>query len=188
AGLGSIEYFPMGMTLVINQTPDIQEQIADLLQQLRRLQDLEVAIEIRLISLSDNFFERMGVNFDVNIKTDRLTAPYEPSLVNGLTTGNFKPAGFIQDFSPSRFIAGITPAGTFTSDLDIPIRPSSFGLATPPFGLGSAFTGNTTGGLSFGLAFLSDIQVKFFMEAAQGDQRFNVMQSPKLMMFNGQSA
>ena len=39
-GPGTIDYFPLGMTLVINQTPDIQEQIADLLQQLRRLQDL----------------------------------------------------------------------------------------------------------------------------------------------------
>ncbi len=188
AGPGTIDYFPLGMTLIINQTPDIQEQIADLLAQLRRLQDLEVAIEIRLISLSDNFFERMGVNFDVNIKTDRSTAPYEPQLVRGLQTGQFKPAGFVQDFSPSRFITGLTSAGTFTSDLDIPIKPTSFGLATPPFGLGSAFTGNTTGGIGFGLAFLSDIQVKFFMEAAQGDQRFNVMQAPKLVMFNGQSA
>ncbi len=188
SGPGTIEYFPLGMTLVINQTPDIQEQIADLLQQLRRLQDLEVAIEIRLISLSDNFFERMGVNFDVNILTDKYNRSTQPSLLSGLQTGAFQPAGFVQAFEPSRFISGLTPAGTFTSDLNIPINASSFGLATPPFGLGSAFTGNTTGGLAFGLAFLSDIQVKFFMEAAQGDQRFNVMQSPKLMMFNGQSA
>jgi type II secretory pathway component GspD/PulD (secretin) len=175
------------MTLVINQTPDIQEQVADLLQQLRRLQDLEVAIEIRLISLSEDFFERMGVNFDLKIKTDRETRHYEPQLVQGLSTGIFKPLGYVQDFSPSKFIAGITPAKTFTSDLDIPLTPSSFGLATPPFGLGPAFAGNTTGGMSFGLAFLSDLQVFFFLEAAQGDQRFNVLQSPKIMAFNGQS-
>src|SRR5437660_8505264 len=35
AGCGTIEYFPLGMTLVINQTPDVQEQIADLLAGLR---------------------------------------------------------------------------------------------------------------------------------------------------------
>ena len=39
-----------------------------------------------------------------------------------------------------------------------------------------------------GLAFLSDIQVFLFMEAAQGDQRTNVMQAPKLTLFNGQTA
>src|SRR5262249_34379357 len=44
------------------------------------------------------------------------------------------------------------------------------------------------GGLSLGLAFLSDIQVFMFMEAAQGDRRTNVMQAPKLTLFNGQSS
>jgi type II secretory pathway component GspD/PulD (secretin) len=39
-----------------------------------------------------------------------------------------------------------------------------------------------------GLAFLSDIQVYMFMEAAQGDRRTNVMQAPKLTLFNGQTA
>lgn len=188
SGKGTIDYFPLGMTLIVNQTPDIQEQVADLLQQLRRLQDLEVAIEVRLISLSDNFFERMGVDFDAKIKTDRMTRRFEPDLVNFSNGVPLKPNGFIQDFSPSRLIAGITPAQTFTQDLDIPLTFSSFPLATPPFGLGSAFTGNITGGTSFGLAFLSDIQLFFFMEMAQGDQRFNVMQSPKLIMFNGQTA
>src|SRR5262249_6708765 len=48
-GQGTIDYFPMTMSLVINQTPDIQEQIAELLETLRRLQDAEVAVEIRLI-------------------------------------------------------------------------------------------------------------------------------------------
>ena len=39
-----------------------------------------------------------------------------------------------------------------------------------------------------GLAFLSDIQVFLFLEAAQGDTRTNVMQAPKLTLFNGQTA
>ncbi|HEX5271670.1 MAG TPA: hypothetical protein VFW33_14330, partial [Gemmataceae bacterium] len=62
-GQGTIDYFPLTMTLVINQTTDIQEQIADLLQALRRLQDAEVAVEIRLISIAEGFFERIGVDF-----------------------------------------------------------------------------------------------------------------------------
>lgn len=39
-----------------------------------------------------------------------------------------------------------------------------------------------------GLAFLSDIQVFLYMEAAQGDKRTNVMQAPKLTLFNGQTS
>lgn len=183
SGPGTIDYFPLGMALVVNQTPDIQEQIADLLAALRRLQDQEVAIEIRLITIADAFFERMGMDLDIKLKTDRSTRRFEPQI----TTGQFKPAPFINDFSPSRLVVGTTPAGTFTSDLDIPINPTSFNMAVPPFGGFPNSPGNN-GGLSLGLAFLSDIQVFLFMEAAQGDQRTNVMQAPKLTLFNGQTA
>lgn len=182
-GHGTIDYFPLGMALVINQTPDIQEQVADLLTALRRLQDLEVAVEIRFITIAEGFFERIGIDFNMNIKTDSNTTKFEPML----TSGQFKPAGFVNDFSPKGFLAGLTPAGSFTSDLDIPIRTSSFAAAAPPpFG---GFSGGVpNGGLDVGLAFLSDIQVFLFMEAVQGDQRTNVTQAPKLMMFNGQTA
>jgi type II secretory pathway component GspD/PulD (secretin) len=180
-GQGTIDYFPMTMTLVINQTPDVQEQIADLLAALRRLQDAEVAVELRLISISEGFFERIGVDFNINIVNDKGTQKFQPEI----TSGNFKPAGFINDFTPSRFLSGLTPAGTFTSDLGIPIKNSSFGMAIPPFG-GFPNTPGGNGGISLGLAFLSDIQVFMFLEAAQGDQRTNVMQAPKLTLFNGQ--
>jgi type II secretory pathway component GspD/PulD (secretin) len=182
-GHGTINYFPLGMALVINQTPDIQEQVADLLAALRRLQDQEVAIEMRFISVAEAFFERIGVDFNINIKTDSNTKNFEPLL----TSGQFKPAGFINDFSPDRFISGLTPAGTFTSDLDIPVNTSSFGMAIPPFGAFPNIPGGN-GGIDLGIAFLSDIQVFLFMEAAQGDQRTNVLQAPKLTLSNGQTS
>jgi type II secretory pathway component GspD/PulD (secretin) len=54
-GPGTIDYFPMTMTLVVSQTPDVQEQVADLLATLRRMQDVEVALEVRLISVPEGF-------------------------------------------------------------------------------------------------------------------------------------
>ncbi len=66
-GPGTIEFFPLTMALVINQTPDIQDQVADLLAALRRLQDQEVAVEVKFISIAEDFFERIGVNFNLNI-------------------------------------------------------------------------------------------------------------------------
>ena len=66
-GPGSIQPFETNLTLVVSQTQEVHEQIADLLQQLRRLQDLQVTIEVRFINLSDNFFERIGMDFDFNI-------------------------------------------------------------------------------------------------------------------------
>ena len=182
-GPGTILYHPLTKALVVNQTQDIIEQIQELLDALRRLQDQEVAIEVRFITIAEGFFERIGLDFSVNIKTNRQTRRFEPQI----TSGQFAPPGFINDFNPSRLIVGTTPAGTFTSDLDIPIQPTSFARAIPPFG-GFPNTPGDNGGISLGIAFLSDIQVFMFMEAAQGDQRTNVMQAPKLTMFNGQTA
>lgn len=188
-GAGTLEYMPIGMALVVNQTPDVQEQVLELLDALRRLQDLQIAIEVKLITLSETFFERIGLDFNLNVKTDHSTSRFEPQI----TTNQFKPAGQVNDFSPNRFIAGLNPAGgqfpatgSFTSDLDIPIKSSSFQYGIPPF----AYPNNPgfDGGLSMGLAFLSDIQVYMFMEAAQGDRRIHVMQAPKLTLFNGQTA
>jgi type II secretory pathway component GspD/PulD (secretin) len=182
-GTGTIDYHPLTLALAINQTPDIQEQIADLLAALRRLQDQEVAVELRFISVAEGFYERIGVDFNINIPTGDATSK-NGSLLAG---GNFTNGNFPNVFDPGRFLTGFTPSGTFTPDLDIPIKNSSFGMAVPPFG-GFPNIPGANGGVSMGLAFLSDIQVFLFMEAAQGDTRTNVMQAPKITLFNGQTS
>ncbi|MFL5243983.1 MAG: type II secretion system protein GspD [Gemmataceae bacterium] len=181
-GQGSIDYFPMTLALAINQTPDIQDQIAELLTALRRLQDQEVAIEVKFITIAEGFFERIGVDFNINLPTK-----VKPNVQAQLTSQQFQAPGQVNAFEPTNTIIGLTPAGTFTTDLDIPLKASSFGMALPPFGGFPSIPG-ANGGISMGLAFLSDVQVFLFMEAAQGDQRTNVMQAPKLTLFNGQTA
>lgn len=180
-GAGKVEYFDLGSALVVNQTADVIKEVADLLEALRRLQDLAIAVEIRIVSLSETFFERMGVDFSMNIKTH--TSKIEPSFNSGI----FRPEPFINDNNYKGYVLGLTPAGTYTPDLDVPIRATSFNYAIPGFGGYPQSPGNN-GGVSLGLAFLNDIQVFMFMEAAQGDRRVNVMQAPKLTLFNGQTS
>ncbi|MDB5307110.1 MAG: hypothetical protein JWO38_1312, partial [Gemmataceae bacterium] len=189
-GPGRVEYFDLGSALVVNQTADVIREIADLLEALRRLQDLAVAIEVRIISLSESWFERMGVDFSMNISTHN--TKFEPNL----TSGAFRPEPFINSLQGFKGItAGLTPAGAgvngntpvFTPDLAVPIHSTSFNYAIPGFG-GYPNNPGADGGVSLGLAFLNDIQVYLFMEAAQGDRRVNVMQAPKLTLFNGQTA
>ncbi len=180
-GPGTIDYFPNTMALVINQTPDIQEQVAELLEALRRLQDQEVAIEVRFISVSEDFYERIGVNFQMNFLTHPKT-----NFQQQLTSGVFQPDGDINSFQPNRLISGIQPNLALTPDLSIPLNVNTFAQSVPPFGGYPGIPG--AGGVTLGLAFLSDIQVFLFMEAAQGDTRTNVMQAPKLTLFNGQTA
>jgi type II secretory pathway component GspD/PulD (secretin) len=63
-GPGTIDYFPMTMTLVINQTPAIQEQVADLLAALRHLQEVDVALEVRLVTVSERLSACIGAEFN----------------------------------------------------------------------------------------------------------------------------
>ncbi|MCP4506652.1 MAG: hypothetical protein GY826_09700, partial [Fuerstiella sp.] len=63
-GAGRAEGDENTLSLVIRQTPAVHDQIVDLLGQLRKLQDLQVTVEVRFVSVTDRFFERIGVDFD----------------------------------------------------------------------------------------------------------------------------
>jgi general secretion pathway protein D len=185
-GTGAIQEFESNLTLVISQTQDVHEEIADLLEQLRRLQDLQVTIEVRFITLSEQFFERIGVDFDFDLDDD-IDGPFQvfggPNDDADGTGGN--PSRDLQDrdHGPTNTV-GLDPAsGNFTSDLDVPFAQGSFPLAVPQFG------GFAPGaGATLGFAILSDIEARFIMEASQGDRRSNIMQAPKVTLFNGQQA
>jgi type II secretory pathway component GspD/PulD (secretin) len=170
-GTGNIQYFPMGMALVINQTQEVQEEVQLLLATLRKLQDLQVSVELRAVVVSETFFERIGVDFNMNINAPKLGGT-QALLAGDLATAETKGA-----------VSGLNAAGTLTPNLGFPINNSSFNFTTPAFG-----GYQPAAGLSLGLAFLSDIQVFMFLEAVQGDRRAHVMQAPKLTVFNGQQA
>jgi len=178
-GNGVIQFFGPGLALVINQPQEVQEEVQQLLASLRKLQDLQVSVELRAVLVSESFFERIGVDFDMNIRTP--TNRNEPNLL----TGTFVQSPFANRTADKLggLISGLTSAGTLTPDLNLPIRNSTFNFTTPQFG-----GYQPEAGLSLGLAFFSDIQVFMFLEAVQGDRRAHIMQAPKLTVYNGQQA
>jgi general secretion pathway protein D len=180
-GPGAIQEFPTNLSLVISQTQEVHEKIQDLLDQLRRLQDLQVTIEVRFITLSDRFFERMGVDFDFNIDDNTGLNSFIDLLTN-VTTGTTPPFGPFDDDNRSLAI-GLGPTGAPTATLDLEFRQGGSTSTRPQFG---GFDPNTAG--QFGFAILSDIEAFFVLEAAQGDDRTNVLQAPKVTLFNGQTA
>jgi general secretion pathway protein D len=186
-GPGRVARFENNLSLVISQTQDVHDQIADLLSQLRRLQDLQVTIEVRFISLNDNFFERIGVDFDFDIDDDT----DQPFSVFGKDTvgANDGDATDIddrdlrdRDHGPGVTV-GLSAPGVFSADLDVPVQQGSFQLAVPQFGNFAPGAG-----AQVGFAILSDLEAFFFIEASQGDRRSNVLQAPKVTLFNGQEA
>lgn len=162
-GPSSMSPYPQNLSLVISTTSDVHDQIADLLESLRRLQNLQITIEVRFITLSDTFAEQIGVDFQVQFDDRAQTLPTDsggPSVVIGWDGVN----------------------GVATPDLDITLNNQSFGLA-PPFGAETVTNAST-----IGFAILSDIEAFFFLQAAQADNRNNVMQAPKVTLFDGQLA
>ena len=175
-GPGTLQGFPTNLSLVVSQTQEIHEKVADLLAQLRRLQDLQVTIEVRFITLNDDFFERIGIDFDFQVDDNTgLQASDADRLAGG--QGNF------DDTSP-HITVGLDPITGFPrADLDIAFDQGHFGSTVPTFG---GF--DPASAASVGFAILSDIETFFVIQAAQGDSRTNVLQAPKVTLFNGQQA
>lgn len=222
-GAGSIRQYETTLSLVVRQTQKVHEEIADLLDQLRRLQDLQVTVEVRFVTVSDRFFERIGIDFDFNVQdsvggpnTDNAGLPLLPfgsTLVpqsglfggqagqnqqgqQGGQQGQAAQAGTSQFFTqspqrelhnrdryPNGTIVGLTQPGQFANDLDVPFRQGSFEVGVPTFG---GF--NPNAGVQVGMAVLSDIEAFFFVQAAQGDSRTNLLFAPKVTLFNGQQS
>ena len=237
-GQGAIQPFATNLSIVVSQTQEVHEEIADLLEQLRRLQDLQVTIEVRFIRLNDTFFERIGVDFDFNIQTGVhsplnmtaiptqsnsslspsssgiTTAPGSRSQTIGLdltgmpgvakgggtsagglggttggTSGGGTAGGATGGATGGRTggtTAGQAAAQPSPSYFSIPFRQNSFGSATVPSLPG--LPDPATSAANFGFAILSDIEAYFLIQAAQGNTRSNVMQAPKVTLFNGQNA
>lgn len=168
-GDGSIQAFVPNLSLIVSQTQQVQDQIQDLLEKLRELNDVQIVVEVRFVVLTDNFFERVGIDFDFRLNDNSGLNPnaLPDEVSNSVTIG--------REAVPENF----TPTG----DLDIAFNQNSFASAIPTFG---GFDAQTAA--NFGFAILSDIEVFFLIQASKGDSRSNVTQAPTVTMFNGQSA
>ncbi len=159
-GPSTIAPYAQNLSLVISTTTEVHDQIAELLESLRKLQNLQVTIEVRFITLSDSFFEQIGVDFDISFDDNISRLP--------------------SDDRGSRVAIGWDGQAP-TADFDIKLN-NDFSV-TPSFGSFDAGTGSR-----IGFAILSDIEAFFFLQAAQGDSRTNVLQAPKVTLFDGQMA
>jgi general secretion pathway protein D len=238
-GQGHIQANDSTLSLVIRQTQKVHDEIRDLLQQLRRLQDLQVTVECRFITVDDDFFESVGVNFNFNLNdnvapatlglgqfgapifsststsssstsstsststsstsststsstsTSSTSTSSTSTSSTSTTAGNapFNTAPFplnlqnVMHWPSQGTVVGMSSPTTFSQDLSVPFRQGSFDIGIPQFG-----NFNPDAGMTMGLAILSDIETFFFIRAAQGDTRTNVMFAPKVTLFNGQRA
>ena len=165
-GEGTISAYPANLSLVVNNTQEVQDQIVDLLKKLRELNDVQIVIEVRFITLVDNFFERVGIDFDFALNDNFTGDPNADTFAQSGVIGRTP----VTDFAPS-------------ANLDLGFLQDGFTSAAPAIG---GFDVGTAA--NFGFAILSDIEVFFLIQASKGSIRSNVTNSPTVTMFNGQSA
>ena len=162
-GNGTIQPFPPNLSLIVTNSQKVQDEIRALLKKLRELNDVQIVVEVRFVAIQDNFFERVGIDFDFGI---------DNGAASGITDGQSSIIG-------NTGTAGVGNFGnqtvTFTQD--------SFTSSIPSFGGFDAATA-----ASFGFAILSDIEVFFLLQAAKGSTRATITEAPTVVMFNGQSA
>ena len=245
---GAIVPFYLSISLIIKHTAEVHDQVADLLRQLRRLTDLQVSIEVRFITVSDTFFEFIGVDFDFEIQSDSVgkhstfatvantssssttststssssstsgtsttstsTSTSSSSSTSGTSTSTSSSTGSSTSTSSSSSTGssstGAPASYTVSNILDHSLpntQPVIVGLSTPGLNgyssnLALPYTGPTSSsvapsqytsgtGATFGIAFLSDLEVFLYLTAAQGDSRANVLQAPKVTTMNGAAA
>jgi len=166
---------------VVNNTQEVQDQIVDLLKKLRELNDVQIVIEVRFITLSDDFFERVGIDFDF-------------ALNDNLGAGDIPPLGVFDDNLSQSTVVGQSEGGLggllgngrqATSNFDLQFLQDSFNAAAPFEGFGGFADASAA---TFGFAILSDIEVFLLVQASKGNDRSSLLNSPTVTMFNGQSA
>jgi hypothetical protein len=69
-GPGSVQYHPLSMSLVVTQTPAVQEEVQALLAALRRLQDVQAVVELRAVTVAPAVFERACRQMNITRDTE----------------------------------------------------------------------------------------------------------------------
>ena len=173
SGSSSISPYAQNLSIVVSAPQETQDKVQNLLRKLRELNDVQIVVEVRFVTLQDDFFERVGIDFDFSIDDNTGGAGTDALGDNVLVNGG---SG----------VVGADPLNTTpftpTADFDLSFLQSNFTAGTPLFG------GDIASAATFGFAILSDIEVFFLLQAGKGNTRSNITQAPTVTMFNGQSA
>ncbi len=175
AGLGySIDFVDSNNLLVIH-TPEVQQQVADFLNDLRAFSTTMVTLEARFFEITDAFIEEIGTDLrglgpGGNLGTEVDLTAVDPANSQGLDnngngTGNPN-AGFFFDKGNSKY-AGVSE--NFFND--------------PLGGLLS-----TVGGGAFQIAVLGDDEFNIVINAVQKSRNATEISSPVVSVYNTQRA
>jgi type II secretory pathway component GspD/PulD (secretin) len=159
-------------TLVVYQTPEVQQKIKELLDDLREATGIMVDVQARFLRVEDNFLEDIGVDFR------GLGAPGKGT---NQFFDDFGDATLQQDLGSE--VGSDTSAGAFLDegqDGDLLARVEQ--LYDSDLGDTDVLTGS--GGLSFQWTYLNDLQLEMVLRAVSKSERVELATAPRLLVFN----
>jgi Flp pilus assembly secretin CpaC len=165
-GRGTIDYFPLGMVITVNQSPEVHEKVAELLAYLQHLQDEQIAVEVRVISVPQGFGEKVACK---------------------IASCAEKCGSCCKDVAVT---AKETKSGSVLLGAGV---NSDCGLCGSVCEEGSSCSGCCAKNAAAckdqtKRTYLSDAQVKKLMDCLQANPKTNVMMAPKVTVLNGQPA
>ncbi|HVS18081.1 MAG TPA: hypothetical protein VMT18_05735, partial [Planctomycetota bacterium] len=159
-------------TMVVNQTPEVQDMIGDLLDDLREATGIMVDIQARFLTVEDNFLEDIGVDFRGLGQPGQGTNTFLNDYGDASTQGEL-----------GQEIGQGTDLGAFFDDgLDGDVRSRVENLYDASLGDENVLT--NSGGLSFQWTFLNDLQMEMILRAVSKSERIELVTAPKILVFN----
>ncbi len=198
-------------SLVISTTPENHAAINGLLSELREVRNIQISVEARFLTVSQDFFEQIGFDLDLyfNARNNQFQAAQNqldqllggsffsgglglyPSDLVGTRTGQVQqyfldPATGLPVFATNNFsVVAPEPLSI------IPVQQGSDVITNQLISAASDFAAGITAGnpaLSAALTFMDDVQVDLLIEATQADQRTVNLTAPRLTFTNGHTA
>ncbi|MGE3854994.1 MAG: hypothetical protein AB7K09_24900 [Planctomycetota bacterium] len=172
-------------TLIARNTPEVLNQVSDLLDDLRQSRGLMVTLEVRVITVRDNFLEEIGIDY-------RGAGGVPPGAVGpNLTTAPLDEFQFglnlAQVNSNVLNIGRDNSAGFYFSNApESEVRARLEHLFDQALGDPDVMT--RAGGASFQLAFLDRVQINAVLRAVKKRERAVLVTAPKVTCFNTQRA
>ncbi len=165
--------------ILVVQSAEVQQEVKDFLEDLRRFNSSLVTIESKFMTVGDNWIQEIGVDFrglDDSILDD-VTNGLEDMASRGLDNGGTGSSG--------QGAAGPPSAGFFYDDGE---DGEFLGRTENFFGdaLGSALS--VMGGMTMQLTFLNDLEVSAILRAVEKSSQFELINSQMLSVHNTQRA
>lgn len=165
--------------IVINHTPEIQEQVRLFLEDLRRFSSSLVTIESKFMTVAQNWIQEIGFDFRGldSVTVSDVTNGLEDQASRGIDNGGTGTEG--------TNAAGAPSAGAFYDDG----QDGDFRATTQNFfgsALGDQLT--TIGGLTYQLTYLNDLNLSAILRAVEKSSDIQLVNDQVLSVHNTQRA